>query len=90
MHEKMPCVKCREASEVNPPTTTTKQAGETGVYTHPLVPRPVGGVRVGGVPGMTVLAPSSCQWGHKACTHSSLPPHPVVLPSEVSCGYTDG
>ena len=71
------------------------------VHTHPLVPRPVGGVRVGGVrvggvrvggvPGMTVLAPSpSCQWGHKACTHSSLPPHPVVLPSEVSCGYTDG
>ena len=59
----MPCVKCREVSDGESPH---HQATETAVYTwsHVLWACPVGGV-----PGMTVRAPSSCLWGYKACTH---------------------
>ena len=80
----MPCVKCREVSDGESPH---HQATETAVYTwsHVLWACPVGGV-----PGMTVLSPSSCQWWYKACTHSSLPPHPVVLPGVVSSECVDG
>ena len=108
----MPCVKCRKVSdgESPPPPSSSKQQKLLCTYTlwsHVLLACPVGGV-----PGMTALAPSSCLWGYKACTHvvwcrklawqccpllwrsvspvscthSSLPPHPVVLPSEVSSG----